>query len=32
MKKQSKPKLAFFDFTDCEGCQLHFANLGGALL
>jgi coenzyme F420-reducing hydrogenase gamma subunit len=32
MKKQSKPKLAFFDFTDCEGCQLQFANLGGALL
>ncbi len=32
MKKQSKPKLAFFDFTDCEGCQLQFANLGGTLL
>jgi sulfhydrogenase subunit delta len=32
MKKQSKPKLAFFDFTDCEGCQLQFANLGGSLL
>ncbi|MCG2714277.1 MAG: cytochrome B [Candidatus Omnitrophica bacterium] len=32
MKKQSKPKLAFFDFTDCEGCQLQFANLGGVLL
>ena len=32
MKKQSKPKAAFFDFTDCEGCQLQFANLGGALL
>lgn len=32
MKKQSKPKLAFFDFTDCEGCQLQFANMGGALL
>jgi len=32
MKKQSKPRLAFFDFTDCEGCQLQFANLGVALL
>jgi sulfhydrogenase subunit delta len=32
MKKQSKPKVAFFDFTDCEGCQLQFANMGGALL
>jgi coenzyme F420-reducing hydrogenase gamma subunit len=32
MKKQSKPRLAFFDFTDCEGCQLQFANLGNALL
>ena len=32
MKKQSKPKLAFFDFTDCEGCQLQFTNLGGSLL
>ncbi len=32
MKKQSKPKVAFFDFSDCEGCQLQFANMGGALL
>lgn len=32
MKKQSKPKLAFFDFTDCEGCQLQFANLGDAFI
>ncbi|MDD5561815.1 MAG: cytochrome B [Candidatus Omnitrophica bacterium] len=32
MKKQSKPKLAFFDFTDCEGCQLQFANMGETLL
>ncbi len=32
MKKQSKPRMAFFDFTDCEGCQLQFANMGGALL
>lgn len=32
MKKQAKPKLAFFDFTDCEGCQLQFANMGEALL
>ncbi|MFA4853952.1 MAG: cytochrome B [Candidatus Omnitrophota bacterium] len=32
MKKQSKPKVAFFDFTDCEGCQLQFANMGQTLL
>jgi len=32
MKKQSKPKAAFFDFTDCEGCQLQFANMGPTLL
>ena len=32
MKKQPKPKVAFFDFTDCEGCQLQFANMGLALL
>ena len=32
MKKQVKPKLAFFDFTDCEGCQLQFANMGQGLL
>jgi len=32
MKKQSKPKAAFFDFTDCEGCQLQFANMGETLL
>lgn len=32
MKKQPKPKLAFFDFTDCEGCQLQFANMGETLL
>lgn len=32
MKKQSKPKLAFFDFTDCEGCQLQFANMGMTLV
>jgi coenzyme F420-reducing hydrogenase gamma subunit len=23
-----KPKLAFFDFTSCEGCQIEFTNLG----
>ena len=28
----SKPKVAFFEFTDCEGCQLQVANLGSALL
>jgi len=32
MKKQPKPKVAFFDFTDCEGCQLQFVNMGSALL
>jgi coenzyme F420-reducing hydrogenase gamma subunit len=32
MKKQYKPKLAFFDFTDCEGCQLQIANMGQTLL
>lgn len=31
MKKQNKPRLAFFDFTDCEGCQLQVANMGTAL-
>lgn len=29
MKKQ---KIAFFDFTCCEGCQLQVANMGEALL
>lgn len=28
----SKPKVAFFEFTDCEGCQLQVANLGETLL
>ena len=32
MKKQSKPKVAFFDLSDCEGCQLQFANMGETLL
>ena len=32
MKKQPKPKVAFFDFTDCEGCQLQFANMGQTFL
>jgi len=32
MKKSFKPKVAFFDFTDCEGCQLQFANMGLTLL
>ena len=32
MKKPAKPKVAFFDFTDCEGCQLQFANMGSTLL
>lgn len=29
---KSKPKVAFFEFTDCEGCQLQVANLGLSLL
>ncbi|MDI6758466.1 MAG: cytochrome B [Candidatus Omnitrophota bacterium] len=32
MKKQPKPRVAFFDFTDCEGCQLQIANMGTTLL
>ena len=28
----SKPKVAFFDFSCCEGCQLQVANFGEALL
>jgi coenzyme F420-reducing hydrogenase gamma subunit len=28
----SKPKVAFFDFACCEGCQLQVANLGEDLL
>lgn len=28
----NKPKVAFFDFACCEGCQLQVANLGEALL
>jgi len=27
-----KPKVAFFDFACCEGCQLQVANMGEALL
>jgi len=27
-----KPKVAFFDFSCCEGCQLQVANFGEALL
>ncbi len=27
-----KPKIAFFDFACCEGCQLQIANFGEALL
>ncbi len=29
---KSKPRVAFFEFTDCEGCQLQVANLGLSLL
>ncbi len=28
----TKPKVAFFDFACCEGCQLQIANLGETLL
>ncbi|MDD5287445.1 MAG: hypothetical protein PHD54_16465 [Desulfuromonadaceae bacterium] len=28
----TRPKVAFFDFSCCEGCQLQVANLGEALL
>ena len=28
----TKPKVAFFDFACCEGCQLQIANMGEALL
>lgn len=31
MKKQ-KPRLAFFDFASCEGCQLQIANLEEAVI
>jgi len=27
-----KPKVAFFDFACCEGCQLQVANMGETLL
>lgn len=30
--RKTKPRVAFFDFTDCEGCQLQFANMGEGLL
>ena len=26
----SKPKVAFFDFTCCEGCQIELTNYGDA--
>lgn len=26
----AKPKIAFFDFASCEGCQIEFANYGDA--
>ncbi len=30
--KKPKPKVAFFDFASCEGCQLQVANTGETLL
>ena len=30
--KYSKPKIAIFDLTDCEGCELQLLNLKGKLL
>jgi len=29
-KKASKPKVAFFDFASCEGCQIELTNFGDA--
>ena len=26
----NKPKVAFFDFASCEGCQIEFTNFGDA--
>jgi len=31
-KITEKPKVAFFDFACCEGCQLQISNLGETLL
>ena len=28
----TKPKVAFFDFSSCEGCQLQIANLEEAVI
>lgn len=32
VKTAAKPKVAFFDFASCEGCQLQITNLGETLL
>lgn len=32
MKKLDKPKIAIFDFTDCEGCEVEFINLEEKLM
>ena len=32
VKTAAKPKVAFFDFASCEGCQLQITNLGEGLL
>jgi len=32
MKKLPKPRIAIFDFTDCEGCEVEFINLKEQLL
>jgi coenzyme F420-reducing hydrogenase gamma subunit len=32
MKKLDKPRIAVFDFTDCEGCEVEFINLKEKLL
>ena len=26
----ARPRIAFFDFTSCEGCQIEFTNFGDA--
>ena len=28
----SRPKVAFFDFTSCEGCQVELTNVGQDLM
>jgi len=32
MPEARKPKVAFFDFASCEGCQIEFTNYGDAAI